>query len=182
MVGLLFGLTLGAHAIIGDICAFDERRRLLSISSSTMSISKSPGSSIEARLTVKLRSCSANRSQPKNCLISISLISRALRFLKAISGTAVSNGNSSYPEMSLARRSGVSLRQGILVKAEYRYFRSSLLAACCLSILAAELVPLRPKLDQSEDIPDMTLRILETECIEPWSEPPPFGLLPRKET
>lgn len=153
------------------------------MSSKTMSISKSPGSSIEARLTVKLRSCSANRSQPKNCLISISLISKALRFLKAIRGTAVSKGNSSYPEISLARRSGVNRRQGILVKAEYRYLRSSLFAASCLSILAAELAPLRLKPDHSDVMPDMTLRMLETECIEPWSEPL-FGCcdFPRKET
>ena len=94
-VGLRLGLEDVAQVEVGDICAFEDRRRRLSISSKTMLISRSAGSSTPARLTVKDLNCSASRSQPKNCRMSMSLISRALMFLNARRGTAVSNGNSS---------------------------------------------------------------------------------------
>jgi hypothetical protein len=55
------------------------------------------------------------------------------------------------------------------VKAEKRYFKSSWSAAFCLSALAA-LFDVRRRDDQREDIPDITLRMLETECIESRSE------------
>lgn len=44
-------------------------------------------------------------------------------------------------------------------------------AAFWRSVLAAEMLAPIPKLDHSADIPDMTLLILETECIESISEP-----------
>jgi hypothetical protein len=89
--------------------------------------------------------------------------------LKAKRGTALSKGNSSYPEMSLALWSGASLKHGILVKAEKRYFKSSCRAAFCFSTLAAVFDDRRRE-DQSEDMPDMTLRMLETEWIESRSD------------
>ncbi len=101
---------------IGDDGAFDERRRRLSMSSSTMLTKRSVGSSTLARLTVNVRSCSANLSHPKNCRKSTSVISRALMFLKASNGTAVSNGNSSYPLINRALRSEDNFRQGTFVK------------------------------------------------------------------
>jgi hypothetical protein len=104
--------------MIGDDCAFDDRFRRLSISSSTIEMSNSTGSSIPALLTTKLLNCSAIRSHPKNCLMSMSQISNELTFLNATRGTAVSNGNSSKPSTSLAFLSGANLRQGIFVKAE----------------------------------------------------------------
>src|SRR4051812_21986515 len=67
----------------GDIWALDDRRRRLSTSSNTTPDSKSAGSSILALLRVKVRSCSESRSQPKNERKSISMISNALKFLKA---------------------------------------------------------------------------------------------------
>jgi hypothetical protein len=94
-VGLRFGLDDVAQVDVGDICAFEDRRRRLSISSSTMLIRRSAGSSTPARLTVKDLSCSASLSHPKNCRMSMSLISKALMFLNARRGTAVSKGNSS---------------------------------------------------------------------------------------
>jgi hypothetical protein len=163
MVGLRFGLAGAAQVEVGDIWAFDERRRRLSMSSSTIFIRRSAGSSKDARLIVNDRSCSASLSHPKNCRKSISLISRALIFLKAYSGTAESNGNSSYPSISRARRSGASRRQGIFVKAEYRYFRSASRANFCFSVRAAELPEPKPKLDHRLVIPDITLLTLDTE-------------------
>lgn len=118
MVGLRLGLDEVAQVVVGDICALEDLRRLLSISSSTMFMSKSAGSSMDARLIVKDLNCSASRSQPKNCRKSISLISNALIFLKACNGTAESNGNSSNPSISRARRSGASRKHGIFVNAE----------------------------------------------------------------
>jgi hypothetical protein len=56
------------HITAGDegIGAFDDLRRRLSMSSRTMLMVKSARSSMLARLTVRLRSCSAIRSQPKS--------------------------------------------------------------------------------------------------------------------
>jgi hypothetical protein len=70
-----------------------------------------------------------------------------------------------------------------LVKAEYRYFKSASMAAFCLSPLAAPEEPM-PKLAQSEDIPDITLLTLDTEWMDPVSEPRPLGRCDwvRKET
>jgi hypothetical protein len=102
----------------GDDGDFDERRLLLSMSSSTMPVRRSAGSSMLALFSVRVRNCSDRRSQPKNDRKSMSMISRALRFLKQWRGTAVSKGNSSYPRIKRARRSGASRRHGILVKAE----------------------------------------------------------------
>lgn len=147
------------------------RRRRLSISSSTMSIKISAGSSRLARLTVRDLSWSASLSHPKNCLKSMSLTSRAWTFLKTYSGTAESKGNSSYPLIKRARQSGANRRHGILVKAEYKYFRSAWIAAFCLSVLAAEIPEPSPKLAHKADMPDITLRMLETERIDPTSEP-----------
>jgi hypothetical protein len=66
--------------------------------------------------------------------------------------------------MSRARRSGASRRQGIFVKAEYRYFRSDSVAAFCFSVLAADPLPEPiPRFDHRLDMPDITLRTLETE-------------------
>jgi hypothetical protein len=93
----------------------------------------------------------------------MSLISKALIFLNARRGTAVSNGNSSYPSISLARRSGERRRHGIFVKAEYRYFRSASIAVFCFSVLAAEPPEPKPKFDHKLDMPDITLRTLDTE-------------------
>jgi hypothetical protein len=58
-----------------------------------------------------------------------------------------------------------------LVKDEYRYVISAWAAAFCLSDRAAEMLAPMPKLDHNEEIPDMTLLTLETECMEPTSEP-----------
>jgi len=66
MVGLLLGLDELAHGVVGEVCDFEDRRRLLSISSKTISIKISAGSSMLARLRVSDRSWSARRSQPKN--------------------------------------------------------------------------------------------------------------------
>jgi hypothetical protein len=55
------------------------------------------------------------------------------------------------------------------VNAEYKYLRSSWSNAFCFSALAALLDPIR-KLDQRDDMPDMTLRTLDTEWIELPSE------------
>jgi hypothetical protein len=55
------------------------------------------------------------------------------------------------------------------VKDEYRYLKSSWSCTFCLSNLATLLEPMRRD-DQSEDMPDMTLRTLDTECIESRSE------------
>jgi hypothetical protein len=171
-VGLRLGLEDAAHVEIGDICAFEDRRRRLSMSSSTILMRRSAGSSTPARFTVRDLSCSARRSQPKNCRMSMSLISKALKFLNAMRGTAVSNGNSSYPSISLIfLSSGASLKHGILVNAEYKYFKSVSVAAFCFSVRAAELLVPSPKFDHKDDIPDITLRTLDTEWIDPWSEP-----------
>jgi hypothetical protein len=64
--------------------------------------------------------------------------------------------------MSLALWSGASRKHGILVKAEKRYFKSSWRAAFCFSALAA-LFPDSRREDQREDMPDITLRMLDTE-------------------
>ena len=61
-----------------------------------------------------------------------------------------------------------------MVKAEYRYFKSASMAAFCLSPLEVALEP-RPKLAHREDIPDITLLTLDTECMDPVSEPRPLG-------
>jgi hypothetical protein len=53
------------------------------------------------------------------------------------------------------------------VNAEYRYFKSASIAAFCFSVFAAEFPEPRPKLDHNEDIPDITLRTLDTEWIDP---------------
>lgn len=62
-----------------------------------------------------------------------------------------------------------------MVKAEYRYFKSASVAAFCFSVFAAAPPAPKPKFDHNEVIPDMTLRTLETECIDPLSDPRPFG-------
>ena len=141
----------------------DERRLRLSISSSTMLTKRSVGSSTLDRFTVSERSCSAILSQPKNCRKSTSHISSALTFLKASNGTAVSKGNSSYPLMRRALRSGDSRRHGIFVKAEYKYFRSINSCTLAFSVLAALVEGPKPKLDHRLDMPDMTLRTLDME-------------------
>lgn len=46
---------------------------------------------------------------------------------------------------------------------------SSLSASFCFSVLAADLED-SPKLDQNEVMPDITLRRLDTECMESRSE------------
>ena len=97
---------------------FVDRRRRFSASSRTMSVSSSAGSSRLERLTVKSVNCSASLSQPKIRLKSRSMISSCWMFLKANRGTAVSNGNSSYPLISRALGSDVNLNDGSLVKAE----------------------------------------------------------------
>lgn len=148
--------------MIGEDCDLADLRRRRSMSSRTIEISNSTGSSIPPLLTDKLRSCSAIRSQPKNCLISMSQISKVVVFLNASSGTAVSKGNSSYPSTRRALRSGASLRQGTLVKAEYKYFRSASKAALAFSCRVAIEGP-KPKFVHILDIPDMTLRTLDTE-------------------
>ena len=129
-----------------------------------------------ARLIVNVRSCSDSLSQPKKDRKSISIISKALKFLKEWRGTAVSNGNSSYPRIKRARRSGASRRQGILVKAEYRYFVSASRAALAFSDLETGSLDTRPNEDQSELIPDITLRTLDTEWIESRSPRDRWGL------
>lgn len=55
------------------------------------------------------------------------------------------------------------------MKAEYKYLKSSCSNAFCFSALATLLDPMR-KVDQSDDMPDMTLRTLDTEWIEFPSE------------
>src|SRR5947209_7788688 len=100
----------------------------------------------------------------------MSVISRAVTFLKHSNGTAVSNGNSSYPLMRRALGSGHKRKQGILVNAEYMYLRSVLMACLAFSFLeSCELDP-RPKDDHREDIPDMTLFTEETECMDRASD------------
>lgn len=112
----------------------------------------------------------------------MSMISKALRFLKEWSGTAVSKGNSSYPLIKRARWSGAKRKQGIFVKAEYRYFRSCSKANLAFSDLEMESLDPKPKEDQRPLMPDMTLRTLDTEWIESRSPPlDRWGLL-RKET
>lgn len=81
-LGLLLGLDGPAHCAVGDPWDLEVLRLRLSISSSTMSIKTSAGSSRLARLMVRERSWSASRSQPKNCRKSMSLTSRACTFLK----------------------------------------------------------------------------------------------------
>lgn len=100
----------------------------------------------------------------------MSVISSALAFLKHSKGTAVSNGNSSNPSTNFAFLSGASFRQGIFVKAEYRYFMSASNAAFVFSTLAIEGGPPSPNEDHNEDIPDITLRTLDTEWIDKLSE------------
>jgi hypothetical protein len=56
-----------------------------------------------------------------------------------------------------------------LVNAEYKYLRSSWSWTFCLSSFVALFEPMRRD-DQSEDMPDMTLRTLDTECTESRSE------------
>lgn len=163
------GYEIMGDEIIGDVWVFADLLRRRSISSRTIEISNSAGSSIPALLTIRLRSCSAIRSQPKNCLTSISQISSTLTFLNARSGTAVSKGNSSNPSTSRAFRSGANLRQGIFVNAEYKYFRSASSAALAFSFRLA-MEPPKPKFDQRLDMPDMTLLTLETECMDKLSE------------
>ena len=170
-------LFADGHTTAGDdgIGAFDDLRRRLSMSSRTILMVKSARSSMLARLTVRLRSCSAIRSQPKSCRKSRSHISRALTFLNANNGTAVSKGNSSNPAINLERWSGESRRQGIFVNAEYRYFKSSSSTAFCFSSLLDD--PLRLKCDHMLDMEDMTLRTLEEDRTESASEARPrdFG-------
>lgn len=55
------------------------------------------------------------------------------------------------------------------MNAEYKYLKSSWSKAFCFSALAALFDPIR-KLDQREDMPDMTLRTLDTEWTELPSE------------
>jgi hypothetical protein len=57
-----------------------------------------------------------------------------------------------------------------LVKAEYRYFMSASRAAFWRSVRDAEMLEPMPKLAHRADMPDMTLRMLETEWMEPTSE------------
>lgn len=159
------GVALALHPRTGDGWDLEDLLLRLSMSSRTMPVNKSAGSSRFARFTVSVLSCSHTRSHPKKERKSISMISRALRFLKECRGTAVSKGNSSYPLISLARWSGASLRQGIFVKEEYRYFRSASIAALAFSDFEADSLP-RPKVDQIELMPDMTLRTLDTEWME----------------
>lgn len=92
----------------------------------------------------------------------MSQISNELTFLKANKGTAVSKGNSSKPSINRDFLSGASLRHGILVKAEYRYFKSASSAAFALALFISADVP-SPKEDHSELIPVMTLLTLDTE-------------------
>jgi hypothetical protein len=73
------------------------------------------------------------------------------------------------PAMRRALWSGASLRHGIFVNAEYRYLMSSSSRAFCFSFLAS-LIEDRRRDDHNEDMPDITLRMLETECIESRSE------------
>jgi hypothetical protein len=56
------------------------------------------------------------------------------------------------------------------VKAEYRYFMSESSAAFCLSVLAADILALMPRLAHNADMLDMTPPTLETERMEPTSE------------
>jgi hypothetical protein len=79
----------------GEAWFLDDRRLRLSISSRTIAMISSAGSSIPPLFMIKLRSLSASWSQPKNCRMSMSVISKAVQFLKASKGTAVSKGNSS---------------------------------------------------------------------------------------
>lgn len=63
------------------------------------------------------------------------------------------------------------------MNAEYKYFKSASIAALAFSVFDALPWP-RPKLDQNEFMPDMTLRTLETECRESLSlrfRAPGFG-------
>ena len=170
-------LFADGHTTAGDdgIGAFDDLRRRLSMSSRTILMVKSARSSMLARLTVRLRSCSAIRSQPKSCRKSRSHISRALTFLNANNGTAVSKGNSSNPAINLERWSGESRRQGIFVNAEYRYFKSSSSTAFRFSSLFD--CPLRLNWDHMLDMVDMTLRTLDEDRTESASEARPrdFG-------
>lgn len=57
-------------------------------------------------------------------------------------------------------------------------------AAFWRSVRAADMLAPIPKLDHSEDMPDMTLLTLETDRIEATSEPRRFSVceLPMKET
>ena len=61
------GLPLPVQTDVGEDWDLETRLRRLSISSSTMSINISAGSSMPARFSVRERSWSASRSQPKNC-------------------------------------------------------------------------------------------------------------------
>lgn len=56
------------------------------------------------------------------------------------------------------------------MNAEYRYFRSMSSCALTFSVFAALAVgDPNPKPDHRFDMPDMTLRTLETEWTESWS-------------
>jgi len=92
---LIPGLEEAGHGAIGELGILADRRRRLSMSSSTILTRRSAGSLTPARFTVRLRRLSANLSQPYSCRKSTSHISSAVMFLKAKSGTAVSKGNSS---------------------------------------------------------------------------------------
>lgn len=172
----------GVDGVVGTWVFEDRLRFLPSASSRTMFSSKSMGSSTSARLTVRLRSCSASLSQPWNCRKSRSHISNELTFLKANSGTAVSNGNSSYPAMSLALWSGESRKAGIFVKHEYKYLISSRCCAICFSAFATLFDSV--KVDHTDDMLDMTLRTLDTERRDSASVglPRDLGACPRNET
>lgn len=131
---------------------------------------------------MRLRNCSANLSQPWNCLKSRSQISNELTFLKANNGTAVSKGNSSKPAISRALWSGESRRAGIFVKHEYKYFISSRCCAICFSAFATLLDSVR--VDHTDDMLDMTLRTLETDRRDSASVglPRDLGACPRNDT
>lgn len=66
--------------------------------------------------------------------------------------------------MSGVRWSGVSRSDGSLVKAAYMYFMSFSNASLAFSLFD-ELLD-KPILDHKELMPDMTLRMLDTEWIE----------------
>lgn len=110
----------------------------------------------------------------------MSTTSSELRFLKECRGTAVSNGNSSYPRIRRARLSGAKRKHGILVKAEYRYLRSASRAALAFSDLD-ESLECHPSDDQTALILDRALWTLDTEWIESLSVLDRCGLF-RNET
>jgi hypothetical protein len=92
---VLGGALYAGHGTEGEVVPFADLLRRRSISSSTILISKSVGSSKFTRFSVKLLTFSAILSHPQNCRKSRSVISSVVTFLKTNNGTAESKGNSS---------------------------------------------------------------------------------------